>query len=71
MNMKLSVDSILAEHTKQQTEAIFEKLEKFEIDSSEEPPPKKRRTKLREKKLIFSYVKQNCDCVAYSFYQAE
>ena len=71
MNMKLSVDTILAEHTKQQTEAIFEKLEKFEIDTSDEPPPKKRRTKLREKKLIFSYVKQNCDCVAYSFYKTE
>ena len=69
MDLKLSVDSLMEKQTPQQAEAIFTKLEAFEVNFLDEPPAKKRRTKLRKKNLIFNYVKHNCHCVAFSFYK--
>lgn len=69
MDLMLSVDSLMEKLTPKETEAIFTKLEAFENSFFIEPPAKKRRTKLRKKNLIFNYVKQNCHCVAFSFYK--
>ena len=65
----MSVDSLMEKQTPQQAEAIFTKLEAFEINFLDEPPAKKRQTKLRKNNLIFNYVKHNCHCVAFSFYK--
>ena len=66
MSMQLSVETLVSKHTKQENDAIFEKLEQFEMTFLDEPhATKKKRTKKRKLNLIFQYVKANCSCVAY------
>ena len=67
MDLLISVDSVLAKHTLQQTAAIFEKIEKDALDDMDEPPAKKPRlTKKRKKELIWNFVKKHCNCVSFS-----
>ena len=65
LDLLLNVDTLLSKLTEKENEAIFKKLEQFEMEFLDGPEDKRKRTMKRKKELFLKYVKNNCTCVAY------